>query len=149
MADKLTEGQISDFKEAFKLFDKDGDGTITTMELGAVMRSLGQRPTEAELQDIILEIDADGNGTVDFSEFLTLMARTIRDDYTEEEIREAFRVFDKDGNGYITAAELRYVMDMVGEKLTEEEAEEMIREADDDGDGHINYEEFVVLMRWK
>lgn len=44
----------------------DGDGTITTKELGTVMRSLGQTPTEAELQDMISEVDADGNGTIDF-----------------------------------------------------------------------------------
>ena len=50
MADQLTEEQIAEFKEAFSLFDKDGDGTITTKELGTVMRSLGQNPTEAELQ---------------------------------------------------------------------------------------------------
>ena len=42
MADQLTEEQIAEFKEAFSLFDKDGDGTITTKELGTVMRSLGQ-----------------------------------------------------------------------------------------------------------
>ena len=51
---------VSEFKEAFSLFDKDGDGTITTKELGTVMRSLGQNPTEAELQDMINEVDADG-----------------------------------------------------------------------------------------
>lgn len=49
-----------EFKEAFSLFDKDGDGTITKKELGTVMRSLGQNPTEAELQDMINEVDADG-----------------------------------------------------------------------------------------
>ena len=52
--------RFSEFKEAFLLFDKDGDGTITTKELGTVMRSLGQNPTEAELQDMINEVDADG-----------------------------------------------------------------------------------------
>ena len=51
---------LVEFKEAFSLFDKDGDGTITTKELGTVMRSLGQNPTEAELQDMINEVDADG-----------------------------------------------------------------------------------------
>ncbi|MGH0174411.1 UNVERIFIED_CONTAM: hypothetical protein FKN15_010095, partial [Acipenser sinensis] len=131
---------LSEFKEAFSLFDKDGDGTITTKELGTVMRSLGQNPTEAELQDMINEVDADGNGTIDFPEFLTMMARKMKDTDSEEEIREAFRVFDKDGNGYISAAELRHVMTNLGEKLTDEEVDEMIREADIDGDGQVNYE---------
>ena len=92
----------------------DGDGTITTRELGTVMRSLGQNPTEAELQDMINEVDADGNGTIDFPEFLTMMARKMKDTDSEEEIKEAFKVFDKDGNGFISAAELRHVMTNLG-----------------------------------
>ncbi|CAG9562787.1 unnamed protein product [Danaus chrysippus] len=146
-ADQLTEEQIAEFKEAFSLFDKDGDGTITTKELGTVMRSLGQNPTEAELQDMINEVDADGNGTIDFPEFLTMMARKMKDTDSEEEIREAFRVFDKDGNGFISAAELRHVMTNLGEKLTDEEVDEMIREADIDGDGQVNYEgQYDMIM---
>lgn len=53
-------------------------GNITTKELGTVMRSLGQNPTEAELQEMINEVDADGNGTIDFPEFLNLMARKMK-----------------------------------------------------------------------
>eukprot|EP00434_Breviolum_minutum_P027559 symbB.v1.2.024376.t1/scaffold2304.1/size82843/2 len=142
----LVNEQIAEFKEAFSLFDKDGDGTITTKELGTVMRSLGQNPTEAELQDMINEVDADGNGTIDFPEFLSLMARKMKDTDTEEELIEAFKVFDRDGNGFISAAELRHVMTNLGEKLTDEEVDEMIREADVDGDGQNNYEEFVKMM---
>merc|ERR1712010_71401 len=148
-ADQLTEEQIAEFKEAFSLFDKDGDGTITTKELGTVMGSLGQNPTEAELQDMINEVDADGSGTIDFPEFLNLMARKMKDTDSEEEIVEAFKVFDEDGNGFISAAELRHVMTNLGEKLTDEEADEMIREADVDGDGQINYEELVKMMMSK
>ncbi|KAL3779081.1 hypothetical protein ACHAWO_003784 [Cyclotella atomus] len=55
MASELTDEQNAEFKEAFSLFDKDGDGTIATKELGTVMRPLGQNPTEAELQDMINE----------------------------------------------------------------------------------------------
>merc|ERR1719382_330191 len=136
-------------KEAFPLFDKDGDGTITTKELRTAMRSLGQNPTSAELQDMINQVDADGNGTIDFPEFCTLMARKMKDTDTEEELIEAFKVFDRDGNGFISAAELRHVMTNLGEKLTDEEVDEMIREADVDGDGQINYEEFVKMMMAK
>jgi calmodulin len=106
---------------------------------------------------MINEVDADGNGTIDFPEFLTLMARKMKDSDTEEELIEAFKVFDRDGNGLISAAELRHVMTNLGEKLTDEEVnlyfyikvDEMIREADIDGDGHINYEEFVRMMMAK
>lgn len=49
-----------DFKEAFSLFDKSGTGYITTKELGNLMRTLGQNPTEEELQDIINDVDFDG-----------------------------------------------------------------------------------------
>jgi calmodulin len=81
------------------------------------MRSLGQNPTEAELQDMINEVDADGNGTIDFPEFLTMMARKMKDTDSEEEIKEAFKVFDKDGNGFISAAELRHVMTNLGKNI--------------------------------
>ena len=146
MADQLSEEQIAEFKEAFSLFDKDSDGTITTRELGTVMRSLGQNPTEAQLRDMINEVDADGNGTIDFPEFLTMMAKKMMETDSEDEIREAFRVFDKDGNGFISAAELRRFMTNIGDKLTEGEVDQMIREADIDGDGQLNYEEFVMKM---
>ncbi|KAL6057172.1 hypothetical protein STEG23_022011 [Scotinomys teguina] len=146
MADQLTKEQIAEFKEAFSFFDKDGDGTITTKALGTVMRSLGQNPTEDELQDMINEVDADGNGTIDYPEFLTMMARKMKDTDSKEQIREAFRVFDKDGNQRGSTVPCH---DNLGEKLTDEEVDEMIREADIDGDGQVNYEEFVQMMTAK
>ncbi|GAB0497375.1 hypothetical protein I4F81_002976 [Pyropia yezoensis] len=143
----LSEETIREFKEAFALFDKDGDGTITSTELGAVMRSLGQQPTEAALKQMISEVDADGSGTIDFAEFLTLMSRKMKSADSQAEILEAFKVFDKDGSGKISADELRQVMNNLGEKLSDEEVSEMIREADTNGDGEIDVKEFVKMMR--
>ena len=65
------------------------------------MRKLGQTPTEAELQDMLNEVDTDGNGSIDFNEFLSLMARKMKDANENEEMVEAFKVFDRDGNGLI------------------------------------------------
>ena len=143
---RLTPEQIEEFKEAFDLFDRNGDGTIDTEEIGIILRSLGQNPTEKELLDMINEADADGNGTIDFREYLNMMAKKTNPQDIEDGLREAFRVFDKDGNGLISAAELRYAMTNFGEKITEEEVEEMMKEADKDGDGFISYEELVVMM---
>eukprot|EP00168_Porphyra_purpurea_P010484 TRINITY_DN25_c0_g1_i2.p2 TRINITY_DN25_c0_g1~~TRINITY_DN25_c0_g1_i2.p2 ORF type:complete len:152 (-),score=64.87 TRINITY_DN25_c0_g1_i2:53-508(-) len=143
----LSEETIREFKEAFALFDKDGDGTITSTELGAVMRSLGQQPTEAALKQMISEVDADGSGTIDFAEFLTLMSRKMKSADSQAEILEAFKVFDKDNSGKISADELRQVMNNLGEKLSDEEVNEMIREADTNGDGEIDVKEFIKMMR--
>ena len=114
------------------------------------MRSLGQNPTEAELQEMIAEVDANGNGNIDFPEFLKLMEKKMKDPKdSEKELRDAFKVFDKDGNGFISAQELRHIMTSLGEKLTEEEVDQMIQEADTNGDGQVDYNEFVNMMMGK
>ncbi|KAI3872324.1 hypothetical protein MKX03_019591 [Papaver bracteatum] len=79
MAEQFTEDQISEYQEAFTLFDEDGDGYIIAKELSNAMRSMGNNPTEAEIQDMINEVDADKNGAINFTEFLDLMARKIKD----------------------------------------------------------------------
>jgi len=85
------------------------------------------------------EVDSDGSGSIEFPEFLLLMALHTNQDMTEEEMREAFRVFDKDADGNIPEAELRNILASLGEDITEEEIEELILAADADGDGGINY----------
>ena len=141
----LTEEQIVEFKEAFQIFDKDGDGSINTKELGSVMRSLGQNLSEEEIQKMIEEVDKDDSGTIDFREFLGLITKKIKEKDNDEELCEAFRLFDKDGDGQISAHEFRYVM-MTSGDLNEQEIENMIREVDTDGDGYIDYPEFIRVM---
>ncbi|XP_059140606.1 neo-calmodulin-like isoform X1 [Physella acuta] len=149
---KIKAHNIRELRQAFQLFDKDGDGSISTEELGTVMRNLGQFPSMDELNQMLREIDIDGDGTFSFEEFVQVMANVggiseNSEEDEEEELRQAFRVFDKSGCGYITPSDLRAVLQCMGEDLTEEEIDEMIAEVDIDGDGRIDFEEFITCMR--
>ncbi|GMG40346.1 unnamed protein product [Ambrosiozyma monospora] len=132
---------------AGRIFDKDGDGRISAAELGTVMRALGQNPTQQELNDLVNEIDTNGNSAIEFSEFLTMMARQIKEQDIEAEILEAFKVFDSDGDGKISPTELIRVLTTIGERLTEDEAKQMVEAADTDRDGQIDIEEFAKILR--
>ncbi|XP_065581263.1 neo-calmodulin-like isoform X1 [Artemia franciscana] len=147
MASQFTDVQMEDLRASFALFDQDGDGHITTSELTAVMKCLGQNPTDAEILAIIKEVDADGNGTIEFSEFVIAMAKSVNDIDSEKEIKEAFDVFDKDGNGHINVEELRYVSVNLGETFSDEDIAEMLKQADFDGDGVVNYKDFARMMK--
>lgn len=65
--------------------------------------------------------------------------------FSDEEIKEAFFTFDMNGNGFIGAAEIRFVLDALGEEVTDEEIDEMIRLLDNDGDGQCGYPEFYKM----
>lgn len=148
----ISKAQLNEFKEAFRLFDKDGDGSITKEELGRVMRSLGQFAREEELQQMLEEVDINGDGYFSFEEFVEIvynMGTTAEErtaDQEEKELRDAFRVFDKHNRGYISASDLRAVLQCLGEDLSEEEIEDMIKEVDVDGDGRIDFNEFVHAL---
>eukprot|EP01125_Pyxidicula_operculata_P011518 TRINITY_DN376_c0_g1_i3.p1 TRINITY_DN376_c0_g1~~TRINITY_DN376_c0_g1_i3.p1 ORF type:complete len:166 (-),score=34.36 TRINITY_DN376_c0_g1_i3:25-453(-) len=129
------------WKEAFSLFDRDGDGKITSGELGTVMRALGQNPTEAEVKEIVRGL---GSDLVDFEKFKGVMHKNKKDVDPEREMREAFKVFDKDGKGVVQTSELRAVLTSMGEKLTDEEVDGIIKATDKDGKIHV--EDFIQTL---
>ncbi|KAM7159613.1 calmodulin-alpha-like [Molossus nigricans] len=149
MAEELSQEQVAEFKEAFTRFDKDGDGTINVQELGAVMKTLGQNPSEAELKELIARVDTDGDGAINFQEFLAEMVKRMKSWSGELDMKEVFQAFDLNGDGHITLDELKQAMAQVGQKLSQEELEAMIREADVDKDGRVNYEEFLHILNQK
>ncbi|CAN1256596.1 Probable calcium-binding protein CML17 [Linum perenne] len=144
----MEETQIADLREIFRSFDRDSDGSLTQLELGSLLRSLGLNPSPDQLDALIKTADTNSNGTVEFSEFLALVAPDLEEEerekspYSEEQLKQLFRMFDRDGNGYITAAELAHSMAKLGHALTVEELNGMITEADTDGDGRISFSEF-------
>ena len=110
---KFTDEEITQLKQAFALFDLDGNGYITNDELGTVLRKMGQEPTDEEVEQMIAEIDEDGDGTIDFEEFCELMEKRMSDDNTEADIIEVFKVFDTDGSGNISSLELESSLKMI------------------------------------
>jgi len=147
MVDDINALQRLELKEAFDEFDKDGSGTITTKELLPVLRSIGQNPTEDEILGLVIEYDVNGDGTIDFDEFIEMMTKHTQETVDQTaEMREAFKIFDRDGNGYIDLKELKSVITRMGEAFSDIEADEIFRAADLNGDGKLDYDEFVQMI---
>ena len=144
--DSLTSEQILEFREAFQAFDKDGNGSITTKELGTVMRSLGQNLSEAEIKEIIDEVDEDKNGTIDFQEFLSLMARKMKLLDKEDELIDAFKKLDLDGTGKISKYRLRHIILSTEGGFTGDDIEELLKITDIDEDGNIDLHDFIKIL---
>jgi len=153
IAQELNDDKIKDLKEMFLSLDKDGDGTLTVEEVTDGLHAAGWKKIPESLLLSMKEMDTDGSGSIDYTEFLA--ATMSRKHFFKEELSwAAFRVFDVDGNGKITKDELAQAFsgnqvntmaDAIG--LDKTEIEKIIQDVDQDGDGQIDFEEFMVMMR--
>ena len=127
MAWKLTMEEISEYKEAFTIRDEDHDGKITTDDMKILMRSLGRNFSNAKFKEIIDNISKNGHDddTVEFHEFLDVMANFRKDDENPEKLVKAFKYFDRSNVGTIDYGEMKHVLQCIAEKLTPEEMAEL------------------------
>ncbi|KAL0463662.1 UNVERIFIED_CONTAM: putative calcium-binding protein CML16 [Sesamum latifolium] len=141
--------QLKQLKDIFDRFDMDRDGSLTQLELAALLRSLGLRPTGDQIHILLARMDANGNGFIEFEELVEAILPDIDEQVliNQEQLMKVFRAFDRDGNGYITAAELAGQMAKMGQPLTYHELTEMMQEADTNGDGVISFNEFAHVWR--
>jgi len=140
-----------EWKEAFALFDKGGVGSISIAELKTVLEQLGAQPSQQELSAFLAAVDANGDGKVEWHEFVQLMTRKVKVSDSVATLRAAFRALDEKGTGKVHAGELRYVLTGVGapeNRLSGEEVDEVLKEVGTDQEGMLDYEallrEFVA-----
>ncbi|KAK5661216.1 hypothetical protein OQA88_11108 [Cercophora sp. LCS_1] len=141
MASNSVDSQAStNYKEAFSLFDKRGNGRVSLESLGDLLRACGQNPTLAEINTLEQNI----GGDFDFETFQKVLNRQggFRDPLEPEQYCRGFQVFDKDMTGLIAVGQLKYILTNLGEKMTNEEVDELLK-AVDVKDGMVNYTELV------
>ena len=146
MTNGLSEEQVSIFKEVFVLFEKDDESFISAKDLGTVLQLLGMRLTNNEVDDIMDQVDIDNNGRVEFSEFLSMMARKMKESGKKDKQYELFCRFDHGRKGYISYSDISAAMAHLGEKLEKQEIIEMMKEAGLDIDGKITFKVFTTLL---
>merc|ERR1712224_107897 len=144
---QLTEEQLDEIREAFSLFDADASGMIDVRELKAAMRAPGFEVKNEELKKMVTDVDNDGNGTIEFAEFLGMMTAKMGEKDTREDIEKVFKLFYDDNTNKISFRNLARVAEELGENIDDEELQDMINQADRDGDGEINIDEFYRIMK--
>jgi calmodulin len=111
------------------------------------MKKLGSNPTDDDIQQMIKSVDDNGDGEIDFDEFLILMSTKKKNEDPDKELMDAFKVFDADGSGTISRKELKKLMKQLGQKLSDQELDAMMEEVDTDKSGEIDFEEFKAMMQ--
>ena len=156
MADKLSEKQITEFQEAFSLFDTNNDGKITRKELGTVIRSLGQNLTERDLNAMINELNISSTeNNIDFPEFLTLMAKQATTnnnaDNTQLQIQSNlhidhfFTTFSNKDNK-IAIKDLKHILASIGENLAPEEIDQILNDSNLTTNDELDFSQFKELL---
>merc|ERR1712180_540243 len=133
-------------RKAFKEFDFDGDGFISKEELSKVMGNTGQVITTEELDHMYEIVDKDGNGLLDFKEFIDLMDGDCLCTNNDTEIEELFQLFDVNKDGFITEKEISGVLKSLGEKVRKKDIRKMIKAGDKNKDKQISFNEFKDMI---
>lgn len=143
----LSEDQLQGLRDAFAAADRNRDNLITLTELRELQRAFGAAPSESELQDMFSALDLDGDGLIDFGEFVRSIEQTgvaTDEQKLTAQLKETFSALDDDGDGFIDAADLTRLL--VNFELSEADIAALLAE-DPDGDGRVSFRQFEIFAR--
>ncbi|XP_012149883.1 dynein regulatory complex protein 8 isoform X2 [Megachile rotundata] len=136
--------------EAFDVFDSAKTGEIDVRDLGTVIRALGCVVTEAELQEIQVEVENVENNCVPLHRFQEYMSKAINERKYKpaepEDLLKAFQLLDPENRGYVMRDVLEKAMMEIGEPFSKEEIDNMMAIACDPKTNKINYEHYINLL---
>lgn len=141
MAYEHSQSQAStNYREAFQLFDKRGNGRVSLDQLGDLLRACGQNPTMAEIRDL----EKQAGGEFDFDTFSKILNRPggFRDPGDIDEYCRGFEVFDQNRTGFIGVGQMKYILMELGEKMSEEEVNQLLKDVDTTS-GEVAYRDLV------
>lgn len=145
-AQPITEQNMLELREAFSVFDLNQDGYISKEELSTAMANFGHLVTKAEIDEMVNLVDKDGNGLIDFKEFLALMDSNVLVQNIDQEMTNLFAYIDKNNDGFISEKELKEMLKGMGEKVKKKDIKKMMKLADQNKDGKISFTEFKRMV---
>lgn len=146
MAEHLSVEEVAGIKDMFSMMDVNNNGKITLEELKFGLHKLGHQIADADVKILMEAADVDGNGTLDYGEFVAVSIH-LKKIGNDEHLHKAFAFFDQNNSGYIEIDELRESLaDDLGSNH-EEVISAIIHDVDTDKDGKISYEEFAAMMK--
>eukprot|EP01084_Bolivina_argentea_P099144 178223_1 len=138
------------WKQILQFFDADNDGTIDRKEMAPALRSLGIDVNDDKLNDMIMKMDQDKSGTIDYSEFKTyynsLFADKIKQGLDWKYIQNIFETYDTNASGFLDIHEFAYALKKLCAHITQNDIKSIVRLIDSSGDEQIEFDEFVAFL---
>ena len=153
---------MAKIRSQFQSMDKDGDGVLTTAELRKALSAAGADYTGKDVQKMVKEADRNGDGRVEWAEFLNMIVGEYQKLKWTESVKEvegkeasgdeysraiqAFKIFDRNNDGMITLHELQDTMKELQLEQDPAKVEKLLKDLDKNGDGSLDYLEFTRLL---
>jgi len=145
----ISDEKVQEFQKSFTMLDKDGNEKLDTSELGNAMHFWGENPTSYEIQALIKQFDHDGNGTIEFPEYLVMMVHRQMESDTEKKCTISFSHFDSNKSGYITLEDTKKGLEEQSLACSDQQLTEITTIVEKNADGDLKYSQVVKLLRKK